>query len=115
MAGIAPGMMMGATLMLTWWWQASRLNLPRQQKATMQEIWHSFVSGIWALFLPVIIIGGFRSGLFTPTEAGAVAAFYALFVLRHTLACAHWRSENDLSGDVSGGLGTSFRLADHHC
>ena len=72
-------MMMGATLMLTWWWQASRLNLPRQQKATMQEIWHSFVSGIWALFLPVIIIGGFRSGLFTPTEAGAVAAFYALF------------------------------------
>lgn len=38
------------------------------------------VSGIWALFLPVIIIGGFRSGLFTPTEAGAVAAFYALFV-----------------------------------
>lgn len=46
----------------------------------MQEIWHSFVSGIWALFLPVIIIGGFRSGLFTPTEAGAVAAFYALFV-----------------------------------
>lgn len=32
MAGIAPGMMMGATLMLTWWWQASRLNLPRQQK-----------------------------------------------------------------------------------
>ncbi len=63
-------MMMGATLMLTWWWQASRLNLPRQQKATMQEIWHSFVSGIWALFLPVIIIGGFRSGLFTPTEAG---------------------------------------------
>ena len=78
--GVSSGMMMGATLMLTWWWQASRLNLPRQQKATMQEIWHSFVSGIWALFLPVIIIGGFRSGLFTPTEAGAVAAFYALFV-----------------------------------
>lgn len=63
-------MMMGATLMLTWWWQASRLNLPRQQKATMQEIWHSFVSGIWALFLPVIIIGGFRSGLFTLPKPG---------------------------------------------
>ena len=78
--GVSRGIMMGATLMLTWWWQASRLNLPRQQKATKREIWHSFVSGIWALFLPVIIIGGFRSGLFTPTEAGAVAAFYALFV-----------------------------------
>ncbi|SUG63696.1 dehydroascorbate transporter [Salmonella enterica subsp. enterica] len=66
--------------MLTWWWQAGRLNLPSQPKATPREIWQSLVSGIWALFLPVIIIGGFRSGLFTPTEAGAVAAFYALFV-----------------------------------
>lgn len=37
MAGIAPGMMMGATLMLTWWWQASRLNLPRQQKARCRK------------------------------------------------------------------------------
>ncbi|EFO0998612.1 2,3-diketo-L-gulonate transporter large permease YiaN [Escherichia albertii] len=79
MAGIAPGIMMGVTLMVTWWWQAKRLNLPRQPKASVQEVWQSLVSGIWALFLPVIIIGGFRSGLFTPTEAGAVAAFYALF------------------------------------
>lgn len=80
MAGIAPGIMMGAALMLTWWWQASRLDLPKQPKASLQEVWHSLSSGIWALFLPVIIVGGFRSGLFTPTEAGAVAAFYALFV-----------------------------------
>ena len=39
-----------------------------------------FRSSFWALLLPVIIIGGFRLGIFTPTEAGAVAAFYALFV-----------------------------------
>ncbi len=80
MAGIAPGIMMGATLMLTWWWQASRLNLPRQQKATMQEIWHSFC----LRYLGAVSSGhhywGFSPGLFTPTEAGAVAAFYALFV-----------------------------------
>ncbi|EBR8995511.1 TRAP transporter large permease subunit, partial [Escherichia coli] len=62
------------------WWQAKRLNLPCQPKASLREVWQSLVSGIWALFLPIIIIGGFRSGLFTPTEAGAVAAFYALFV-----------------------------------
>ncbi len=60
MAGIAPGMMMGATLMLTWWWQASRLNLPRQQKATMQEIWHSFVSGICGrCFFQSSLLAGF--------------------------------------------------------
>ncbi|MFG3825770.1 TRAP transporter large permease subunit, partial [Escherichia coli] len=61
-------------------WLAKRLNLPCQPKASLREVWQSLVSGIWALFLPIIIIGGFRSGLFTPTEAGAVAAFYALFV-----------------------------------
>ena len=49
-------------------------------KATREELCISFKNSIWALMLPVIIIGGFRSGMFTPTEAGAVAAFYALFV-----------------------------------
>ncbi|WP_170680754.1 TRAP transporter large permease subunit, partial [Escherichia coli] len=61
MAGIAPGIMMGVTLMVTWWWQAKRLNLPCQPKASLREVWQSLVSGIWALFLPIIIIGGFRS------------------------------------------------------
>ncbi|QUI99323.1 TRAP transporter large permease subunit [Salmonella enterica subsp. enterica] len=46
-------------------------------KATPREIWQ-IIGFRYLLFLPVIIIGGFRSGLFTPTEAGAVAAFYAL-------------------------------------
>lgn len=71
--------MMGATLMLTGGGRPAVLIYP-VSKSDETEIWQSFVSGIWALFLPVIIIGGFRSGLFTPTEAGAVAAFYALFV-----------------------------------
>ncbi len=60
------------------------------------------------MFLPVIIIGGFRSGLFTPTEPGPLLLsmrclspqLFTVKCLRHTLACAHWRSENDLSGDV---------------
>lgn len=103
---------MGVTLMVTWWWQAKRLNLPCQPKASLREVWQSLVSGIWALFLPIIIIGGFRSGLFTPTEAGAVAAFYALFVsvvvyremtfstLYHVLINA----ANHIRGDVPGGL-----------
>ncbi len=52
---------------------------PRQQKATM-GIAHSFVSGIWALFLPVIIIGGFGSGLFTLRKPGR-CCFCVLFVV----------------------------------
>lgn len=71
---------MGVALAALWWWQAKRLNLMTFSKASKQELCISFKNSIWALLLPVIIIGGFRSGMFTPTEAGAVAAFYALVV-----------------------------------
>ncbi|MFP1592421.1 hypothetical protein ACLB1M_28055 [Escherichia coli] len=54
-----------------WWWQASA-SFTRQQKATMQEIWHSFVSGIWALFLPVIWRVHF---IFTFTKQGPLLLF----------------------------------------
>lgn len=80
LAGIAPGILMGIALATLWWWQAKRLNLMTFSKATKAELCISFKNSIWALLLPVIIIGGFRSGMFTPTEAGAVAAFYALLV-----------------------------------
>ncbi|MFD1806663.1 TRAP transporter large permease subunit [Pasteurella oralis] len=80
LAGIAPGILMGICLGGLWWWQAKRLNLMTFSKASKEELCISFKNSIWALLLPVIIIGGFRSGIFTPTEAGAVAAFYALIV-----------------------------------
>lgn len=80
LAGIFPGILMGFLLALLWWWQAKHLNLMTFSKATKQDLCISFKNSIWALLLPVIIIGGFRSGMFTPTEAGAVAAFYALVV-----------------------------------
>lgn len=80
MAGIIPGVMMGVFLALLWGWQAKHLDIHTFPKASRHELAASFKNGIWALLLPVIIIGGFRLGVFTPTEAGAVAAFYALFV-----------------------------------
>lgn len=80
LAGIFPGIFMGLCLGLLWWWQAKHLNLMTFSKATKQELCTSFKNSVWALLLPVIIIGGFRTGIFTPTEAGAVAAFYALIV-----------------------------------
>ncbi|MFC0308921.1 TRAP transporter large permease subunit [Gallibacterium trehalosifermentans] len=80
LAGIFPGILMGLCLAALWAWQAKRLNLMTFSKASKQDLCISFKNSIWALLLPVIIIGGFRLGIFTPTEAGAVAAFYALFV-----------------------------------
>ncbi|MCC8190451.1 MAG: TRAP transporter large permease subunit [Planctomycetes bacterium] len=80
MGGIVPGLIMGTALGVTWYLQTKKMDLALQPKATGAEIWRTFVSSIWALFLPVIIIGGFRLGLFTATEAGAVAAVYAMFI-----------------------------------
>ena len=81
MAGIVPGLMLGASLWITWWW------LARQRKflaAAAQELRGRadarFVEASWALVLPVIIIVGLKMGVFTPTEAAVVAAVYALFV-----------------------------------
>lgn len=80
MAGIVPGLLMAASLVLVWWWISRRdetAALPKQPRAVVLA---NLRSAVWALFLPVIIIGGLRFGIFTPTEAGVVAAAYALFV-----------------------------------
>ena len=92
LAGIFPGVIMGCCLAILWRWQAKRLNLMTFSKATKQDLCFSFKNSVWALMLPVIIIGGFRSGIFTPTEAGVVATFYALIVslfIYHELPLKH--------------------------
>lgn len=80
MAGIVPGLLMGAGLVLAWRWSADKLDVVMQPKRTGKERLHALVDGFWALLLPVIIIGGLRGGVFTPTEAAVVAAVYALLV-----------------------------------
>lgn len=80
MAGIAPGIMLGAALWITWWWLSRReqvVPLPRRSGA---DALVALREAAFALVLPVIIIVGLKMGVFTPTEAGVVAAVYALFV-----------------------------------
>ncbi|KQP17114.1 TRAP transporter large permease [Pseudorhodoferax sp. Leaf265] len=80
LAGIFPGLMMGLALLLTWQWVARRDQvsvLPRQSMAARGR---AAFGGIWALLMPLGIIGGLKFGVFTPTEAGVVACVYA-FVL----------------------------------
>ncbi|PLC48237.1 L-dehydroascorbate transporter large permease subunit [Pollutimonas subterranea] len=80
-AGIVPGLLMGLTLVMVWAFISSR---SKTMLSSPKEPWSlrtkTFKDAGWALFLPVIIIGGLRFGIFTPTEAAAVAAVYALFV-----------------------------------
>ncbi|THF47987.1 TRAP transporter large permease subunit [Allorhizobium terrae] len=80
MAGIAPGLMMGLTLMAVWSFIMRNEQIDTLPKASGKERLAALKDGIWALLLPVIIIGGIRSGAFTPTEAAVVAAVYAIIV-----------------------------------
>lgn len=80
MGGIAPGLMMGVTLMIVWSIVIRGEEVETLPKASSAERWKALREGFWALLLPVIIIGGIRSGAFTPTEAAVVAAVYAIIV-----------------------------------
>jgi tripartite ATP-independent transporter DctM subunit len=80
LAGIFPGLMIAAALCITWLIVARKeqFELPPRQSGTVRL--KALVDSIWALMLPVIIIVGLKFGVFTPTEAGVVAAVYSLFV-----------------------------------
>lgn len=80
LAGIVPGILMGAALIAVWALLTPKMNVTAQPKATWAQRRHALIDGVWALMLPVIIIGGLRGGIFTPTEAAVVAAVYSLFV-----------------------------------
>jgi tripartite ATP-independent transporter DctM subunit len=80
LAGIFPGLVMGLTLMVVWSIVIRGEDLETLPKASKQERRTALKEGFWALLMPVIIIGGIRTGAFTPTEAAVVAAVYAIFV-----------------------------------
>jgi tripartite ATP-independent transporter DctM subunit len=79
-AGIVPGILIGAGLALTWWWVGRKEDLALPPRKTRAEVWAAARQSVWALMLPVFILVGLRMGVFTPTEAAVVAAVYALFV-----------------------------------
>ena len=79
-AGLLPGSLLTAMLCIVTWFLARRRNYPRMNKATWIESWRAFKESVWGLMLVVIIIGGIYSGLFTATEAAAMAAVYSFFI-----------------------------------
>lgn len=80
LAGIVPGVLMGVALLIVWTILARKMDVVPQPKSTWAQRKHALVDSLWALMLPVIILGGLRTGLFTPTEAAVVAAVYSLVV-----------------------------------
>ena len=80
MAGITPGLLMGLALWVTWAYVARNEGVVPPPRKPVKELLTTMRRCGWALMLPVIILVGLRMGVFTPTEAGVVAAVYALFV-----------------------------------
>jgi len=80
MAGIAPGIMLGAALWFTWWWLVRHDKIEATPRASLAEVRAALKDALLALGLPVIVVVGLKFGVFTPTEAAVVAAVYALVV-----------------------------------
>ncbi|WP_417712259.1 TRAP transporter large permease [Roseibium aggregatum] len=101
LAGVVPGLIAGLMLMIAIYVMARVKNLPAQPWPGFKEIWHAMMEAAVGLFLMVIILGGIYGGIFTPTEAAAVAAVYAclvaLFVYRDMgpLSGIRWVQEED--------------------
>ncbi len=79
-AGIVPGLCLAFLLGLTTWNIARKNNYPRLPKASAKERLIAFKESIWGLLLIVVVMGGIYSGIFTPTEAAAMAAVYAFII-----------------------------------
>jgi tripartite ATP-independent transporter DctM subunit len=80
LAGIVPGLLMAGSLVVAWFIVSRHDKTPTLPRKSLEDVLRALRDAVWALFLPVIIIVGLRMGVFTPTEAGIVAAAYALFV-----------------------------------
>jgi C4-dicarboxylate transporter, DctM subunit len=79
MAGVIPGILLGLSLMVAIYVAARIKKLPRQPRASLSERLRLFWDALWGLLLIIIVMGGIYGGVFTPTEAAAVAAVYAFF------------------------------------
>ena len=80
MAGVIPGLLLGFMLMLAIFFSAHKMKIPTQPRASFRELLVAARDAIWGLGLIFVVMGGIYGGIFTATEAAAVAAVYAFIV-----------------------------------
>jgi C4-dicarboxylate transporter DctM subunit len=119
LAGVIPGLLAGLMLMTAIYVIARRRNLPAEEWKGFGELMNGGKEAGWGLFLIIIIIGGIYGGVFTPTEAAAVAAVYAFFIATFVyrdmgpMAGRRWLREEDERGTPAhiGFSATVYALA----
>jgi tripartite ATP-independent transporter DctM subunit len=79
-AGLIPGVVMAGSMMAVIAWTARRRNFPKDAAFSGARLWQAFKDALWALAMPILILVGFRMGVFTATEIAAVACAYSLVV-----------------------------------
>ena len=90
-AGTVPGLILGLCFMLWSSYVCKKEGYTVTPKATWAERWQGFKDAFWSLLTPVIVIGGMFAGLFTATEAAAVASFYVFILGLFVFKTLHWR------------------------
>lgn len=80
LAGIIPGLLLGFSQMGVVWHYARKRNYPKGAWPSLRQAWKSLIDAGLVLIMPLIILGGILTGVFTPTESACIAVFYALFV-----------------------------------
>ncbi|MEH7300471.1 TRAP transporter large permease [Neobacillus drentensis] len=91
-AGIVPGILIGLSIMMLNYWLTKKNNYSQENmKFEFSSFKKTFFEGILALILPLIIIFGIRGGIFTPTEAGAIAAAYAFIINKFVYKDMDWK------------------------
>lgn len=80
MAGVLPGILCGILLCVYAFYKAKKCNFPKEAGFSFRRFLLSFKDAIWALIMPIVILGGIYAGIFTPTESAVVAVFYGFLV-----------------------------------
>lgn len=100
-AGIFPGLLIAVMLALYVMWYARRTGIPDGPAFESARFFRALRRGIWALGAPVIILGGIYGGVFSPTEAAAVACVYAALVTRLVYREVSWREILEAAGSTA--------------
>lgn len=112
--GLIPGILSGLALIAMAWWLSVRHGFEADATETRPPFWKSLKEAGWGLAAPVIILGGIRSGLFTPTEAAVVAVFYGFLVGVLIYRSLSWQDVYDIlveAAEISSVILTVVALA----